>query len=78
MSDVREALARLLYQHEKVGRSCIGCRACPELEFMNGHQHAEHVAELIAAEFRVAPRSDNTGPRTACAVPGCPEHGTPR
>ncbi len=60
MSSAREALTRLLYQHEKTGRSCIGCRACPDLEFMNSHQHAEHVADVIASELLMVPHSDIT------------------
>jgi hypothetical protein len=61
MSTTKEALASLIYEHERTGRSCIGCRACPDREFMNGLEHAEHVAELIAAELLVVPCSDIVG-----------------
>ncbi|MEV4127107.1 hypothetical protein [Nocardia sp. NPDC049707] len=58
MSDTREALVHLLYEHQLTGRVCMGCRACPDLEFMNSVEHAEHVADLIAKEFAVTPHSE--------------------
>lgn len=61
MTDHREALARLIYEHEKVGRGCISCSERPGAESMNGHRYAEHVAELIAAEFLTVPRKDIQG-----------------
>ena len=61
MSDQREALARLIYDHEKIGRGCISCSERPGAESMSGHQYAEHVAELIAAEFLIVPRKDIEG-----------------
>ena len=57
MSNPRAALASLLYEHAKTGRSCIGCAGCPNTEFMNGHQHAEHVADLFAREYVLVPRT---------------------
>jgi hypothetical protein len=52
-----EALTRLLSAHQPRGRICIGCTGCPDVEFMTSVDHAEHVAELITAEFIVTPKS---------------------
>lgn len=61
MTDTREALARVISDHQLTGRISIGCAACPGLEFMTAVDHAEHLADMIAEQFLVVARSDIVG-----------------
>ncbi|MGV9818402.1 hypothetical protein [Nocardia xishanensis] len=48
MPDIREALARIITEHEHVDASC---RACPGVPFFYREEHSDHVAELIEREL---------------------------
>ncbi|WP_043737778.1 hypothetical protein [Nocardia asiatica] len=61
MTDPREALARVISDHQLTGRISIGCAGCPGLEFMTSVEHAEHVADMIGMQFLVVPQSDVVG-----------------
>jgi hypothetical protein len=61
MTGTREALARVISDHQLTGRISIGCAGCPGLEFMTAVEHAEHVAEMIAMQFLVVPQNEIVG-----------------
>ncbi|MBF6339699.1 hypothetical protein IU450_27960 [Nocardia abscessus] len=64
MSDTRQVLARLFSEHERTARISVGCRACLGLEFIHEGEHAEYVADMIAAEFLVAPQGMSSASST--------------
>lgn len=61
MTDTRDALARVISDHQLTGRISIGCRACPGLEFMHEGEHAAHVADMIGMQFLTVPHSEVVG-----------------
>lgn len=61
MSDPREALARVISDHQLTGRISIGCTGCLGLEFMTSVEHAAHVADMIAMQFLVVPQNEIVG-----------------
>lgn len=57
----REALVELLSQHPpEVAGSWYGCAGC-KFSLGNAASYAGHLADVMAAEFLVVPRSDITG-----------------
>ena len=57
----RDALARLLDEHAVIRLTAIGkfsCYGCPDRRWADHDGFAEHLADLVAAEFLVVPRSE--------------------
>ncbi|WP_454199538.1 hypothetical protein [Nocardia sp. Marseille-Q1738] len=61
VSNPREALARVISDHQLTGRYCIGCTGCPDLVFETSVDHAEHVADMIGMQFLTVPQGEVVG-----------------